>query len=260
VGDEQDFLRQVADQRVALSRRESVDHNVMKGTDMVSNRRAKSEAEVDGSGVAAPPILQPYCEAMKLSSREESRRCSCDGRRRRRRLEIEMQAQWPSGPNPPARAVVNRLQSQGGLTATVVAPLPPLAFTIVNTCGEFHAGLRGRVRRTKASSRSVVVGARCTLAHRPHGANNQLRLGHGPTAKTAASEFPDESIPWPQRGGDAVFAISTRITSGQSRGLANDGSLGEGMVALPQTVRPHCAIDQDLQHGALVIVCCEYGY
>jgi hypothetical protein len=59
-------------------------------------------------------------------------------------------------------------------------------------------------------------GALNVFAHaRPHGADNQLRLGHGADGEHGrVGKFLVQQLDGPQRRGDAIAAISTRITSG----------------------------------------------
>jgi len=122
-------------------------------------------------------------------------------------LEIEMQgAVAKRGQIHQRGAVVNRLQSQGEIDGDGGRAAATFGVHIVNTLPrEFsRPGLRRvEVRRTKASSRSVVVvGALDVLSHTgPHGANNQLRLGHGADGEDGRfGNFLMNQFHGPQRG------------------------------------------------------------
>src|SRR5580698_10364594 len=164
----------------------------------MSNKRTNSA--VDGSTAAgtlvpASNCRPPLCRVMKLSSSELSMRC------RLRVASARVKSGWrfkcnevcPRGARS-TRAVWPwaACRARARFTATVVAPLPTLALTTENTLPRGPSFLTLRwavVRRTKASSRSVVVVGRSMNSRAP--ARMALTMTCGwlrpPMANTAES-------------------------------------------------------------------------
>src|SRR5579864_3222964 len=172
---------------------------------------------------------------MKLSSSEPSMRCRLRSASAmvNSGFTFKCRAAWPRGARSMSATLPWAECSESAMfTATVVAPVPPLAFTMLNTLPRrpLWPCLRcAAVRRTNASSRAVVVVGRSMYSRAPARMAFTITCGCDmlPMAKTAALLTSARSVSMARIAAVALsWGMSTSNTSGLTPWMRrNSGSV-----------------------------------